>query len=77
MFVGSYVCFSSISRENLASPHAVQSQMERGMANRGRVTMPKLCARDGPIDGLLTVTFAAKPGSRASAVYEVRLLGGR
>ena len=28
-------------------------------------------------NGMLTVTFAAKPGSRAGAVYEVRLLGGR
>jgi hypothetical protein len=40
-------------------------------------TMPKLCVRHGPIDGLLTVTFAAKPGSRAGAVYDVRLLAGR
>jgi hypothetical protein len=47
------------------------------MADRERVTMPKLCARHGPIDGLLTITFVARPGSRAGAVYEVRLLGGR
>jgi hypothetical protein len=51
--------------------------MERGMADRERVTMPKLCVRHGPIDGLLTVTFAAKLGSRAGPVYEVRLLASR
>jgi uncharacterized protein len=28
-------------------------------------------------NGVLTVTFAAKPGSRAGAVYDVRLLAGR
>jgi uncharacterized protein len=30
-----------------------------------------------PANGVLTVTFAAKPGSRAGAVYDVRLLAGR
>ena len=28
-------------------------------------------------DGVLTITFAAKPGSRAGAVYDVRLLAAR
>ena len=28
-------------------------------------------------NGVLTVTFAARPGSRAGAVYDVRLLAGR
>jgi hypothetical protein len=39
--------------------------------------MPKLCARHGTTKGVLTVTFAARPGSRAGAVYDVRLLAGR
>jgi hypothetical protein len=47
------------------------------MAHRERVRMPRLCARNGPTKGILTVTFAAKPGSRAGAVYDVRLLAGR